>query len=183
MPDNKLVLHPVNPWAILQDPGRLLEALRGAGLVGASFNHLGEPHYKTGPRFRELVVLKAVERPAAGPEPPYHVSLLETTADAAFLGAANTQAPLCPACGHRFSAWRDEIIAWQRDTHGHRWPCPGCGAKLQAHQLDWARTGGVARYSLDLWGIREGEAEPSEELLGILERETEESWTYFYYRL
>jgi hypothetical protein len=50
-------------------------------------------------------------------------------------------------------------------------------------KLDWAHTGGIARYSLDLWGIRQGAAAPSAELLALLERVTLEKWNYFYYRL
>jgi hypothetical protein len=181
--EQKLVLHPVNPWAILQDPTLLTDSLRDLGLLGLSFGHFGELHYKAGPRFRELVVFKTAAPSAPSPDPAFHISLLETTADAAFLGGANAQPPQCPECHAPHSDWRMELQAWQRDRRGHLWACRKCGQKVQVHQLDWLRTAGVARYSLDVWGIGAGEAVPSDELLGFLEGQTFEKWTYFYYRL
>ena len=53
MSDNKLILHPMNPWAILQDPPQLVDALRGLGFVAAAFNYYGDLHYRAGPRFRQ----------------------------------------------------------------------------------------------------------------------------------
>lgn len=178
-----MVLHPVNPWAILQDPSLLLDALRELGLIGVSFSHFGELHHKEGPRFRELVVFKAPGPPSGRLQPAFHVSLLETTADATFLGAANARPPQCPMCHGRFADWRAQLIEWQRDRRRYAWACPKCGRKLEIQQLDWLGTGGVARYSLDIWGIHEGEAHPSEELLRFVRRQTFEDWTYFYYRL
>jgi hypothetical protein len=179
--DNKMVLHPVDPWAILQDPSFLLDKLRELGLIGSSFNYLGELHHKEGPRFRELVAFKAPGGP--GRERDFHVALLETTADATFLGAANARAPQCPVCRSPFADWRTQLVEWQRDRHGYGWACRKCARMLEIQQLDWLGTGGVARYSLDIWGIHEGEALPSSELLRFLHRQTFKDWTYFYYRL
>ena len=69
MADNKLVLHPVNPRAILQDPAQLLDSLRGIGLIGAGFSHFGELHYKAGPRFTELVVFREAPAAPGGADP------------------------------------------------------------------------------------------------------------------
>jgi hypothetical protein len=54
---------------------------------------------------------------------------------------------------------------------------------VEVQHLDWAHTGGIARYSLDVWGVRQGTARPSDELLALLKRVTFEEWNYFYYRL
>lgn len=179
MAENKLVLHPRDPWAILQDPSLLLDAVRERGLTGASFGHFGELHYREGPRFRELVAFEAAPAPAAA----FHVSLLETTAEAAFLGGANVLPPQCPACRGQLSDWRAQLSEWQLDRHGWGWRCRGCGLRLRVEQLDWLRRAGVARYALDLWGVRENEAKPSPELLDVLRGVSEEDWTWFYYRL
>ncbi len=181
MAENKIVLHPVDPWAILQDPSLLLDGLRQRGLVGVAYSHFGELHYKAGPRFRELVAFKTA--PPGGGEQACHVSLLETMTDADFLGGANVQLPQCPGCQGRFADWRAQLSEWQLDRHRYAWACRKCGRKLRVEQLDWLRTGGVARYALDLWGIREGEAVPSRELEDALRTLTAEAWTYFYYRL
>ena len=180
MADHKLVLHPVNPRAILQDPALLLASLRRIGLMGAAFSHLGDLHYKPGPRFRELIVFKT---PLSTSDPAAcHLSLLETAADPTFLGAGNAQPPLCPACQGPLSDWKAQLLTWQAEHQRYLWSCPKCKGKAPVERLDWGATGGVARYSVDVWGIPEKQAAPSEELLGFLQQETFEAWRYFYYR-
>ncbi len=183
MSDQKLVLHPANPWAILQDPPALVDSLRGLGLVGAGFSHEGDLHYRPGPRFAELVAFKATA-PGAAPEDPArcHVSLLETSVAPLFLGASNSQGPVCTACGGRLVDWRKQLVAWQSAPQKYLWDCPKCHRRLALAQLDWGTTGGIARYSLDVWGVAEGAAAPSPELLAFLGRETAEPWRFFYYR-
>ena len=112
-----------------------------------------------------------------------HISLLETTEEPAFLGTTDARPPHCPACRSVFSDWKSQLQAWQRDKHHETWRCAKCGKKVEVQKLDWVRSGGIARYSLDLWGIREGVAIPSAELLNLLERLTHHRWSYFYYRL
>lgn len=182
MSDNKLVLHPVNPWAILQDPEALLEALRGNGLIGAAFSHVGELHYRAGSRFKDLLVFReGAPGESTGPA-TYHASLLETTDDPNFLGASNTQPPICPGCQGKLANWTTQLGEWHLNKRHYLWACAACGRKSPVAELDWGPTGGVARYSLDLWNIQQDEAAPSKELLACLEHATFESWRYFYYR-
>ena len=179
MPDNKLVLHPVNPRAILQDPPLLLEGLRKAGLVGTAFSHVGELHYRAGPRFGELVAFRSTSPVDLS---GYHVSLIETTEEPTFLGASNTQPPECPHCQAKVTDWRRQLLAWQQARERYLWSCPGCARKIDFKELVWGNTGGIGRYSLDLWNIGQDEAVPSPELMALLQDETLESWRYFYYR-
>ncbi len=176
---DKLVLHPQHPRAILHDPARLLDALRSKGLIGGSFGWHGENHYAAGPSFGELVRFRKTAQPHAR---ELHVSLSETAEDPAFLGGSHARPPRCPACRGILSDWRVQLRVWRRD-HRRTWNCARCGGGVEVQELDWARTGGIARYSLDLWGIRHGAAAPSAELLALLERVTLEKWNYFYYRL
>lgn len=183
MADNKLILHPVNPRAILQDPALLLDSLRRIGLVGGGFSHVGELHYKAGPRFAELIVFKAAPSTPGGGDPAQcHVSLLETTVAPGFLGAANAKPPLCPACQGPLSDWKAQLLTWQAEKQRYLWSCPKCRGKAPVEHLDWGTTGGVARYAVEVWGIAENQAAPSEELLALLQQETFEAWRYFYYR-
>ena len=183
MSDHKLVLHPVNPRAILQDPPALMDALRGHGFVGAGFSYVGELHYKPGSRFRELIVFKpGAPPPAPGPTPAQHVSLLETQPAPAFLGASNTQPPACAECRQPLADWRAQLLAWQAARERYQWSCAKCKRTAPVEKLDWGKTGGVARYSLDVWGIAENEAVPTRELVDLLQAETFEDWRYFYYR-
>jgi len=179
--ESKIVLHPVDPWSILQDPFLLLDALRQRGMIGAAFSHYGELHYKAGPRFGDLVALRTPPRPA--PEPVHHVSVLETMTEASFLGGANVQVPRCRHCRGPFPDWRARLPEWQADRHRYAWACRKCGRSMRIEQLDWMRTGGVARYALDVWGVGEGEGEPTPELLETLQGVVAEPWTWFYYRL
>jgi hypothetical protein len=176
----KLVLHPLNPRAILHDPLRLLDALRSGGLIGSSFGRDGEVHYSPGPRFRALVRFRTPAEPA-GRE--LHVSLSETSEEPAFLGTTSAPPPLCRACRAFLHDWRAQLASWRRETHRRAWTCPRCGRATEVHELDWGQTSGIARYSLDIWGIRRHEADPSPELLELLRKATLETWRYFYYRL
>jgi hypothetical protein len=179
MSDEKLVLHPASLRAILQDPPALMDALRAAGFVGAGFSHVGDLHYKAGPRFQEWVTFRAgvAVDPAA-----HHMSLLETTPEPVFLGASNAQPPVCPDCQTRLADWKAQLLAWQTAKRPFQWSCGKCGKKMEVQDIVWGTTGGIARYSLDVWGVHEGDAVPSPELLALLETETFEPWRYFYYR-
>jgi hypothetical protein len=175
----KLVLHPLNPRAILHDPLGLVDALRSRGLIGGSFGRDGEVHYSPGARFEALVRFRA----PAGPGRELHVSLSDTSEEPAFLGATSAPPPLCRACRAYFHDWRAQLASWRREMHRRRWTCPRCGRATEVQELDWGHASGIARYSLDLWGIRRNEADPSPELLELLKEATLETWQYFYYRL
>jgi len=181
MADKKLVLHPSNPWAILQDPPLLLDHLRGFGLLGSSFPHLGDLHYHAGPRFAELVQFRSSGAGLAAAVSACHVSLLETMPEPSFLAGSNARPPACPRCHAKFVNWSKDIPAWQADKRQYRWRCPGCARNLPVEALDWDGTAGVARYALDIWGVGEREAEPTRELLGFLAAEMAEHWQFFYY--
>jgi hypothetical protein len=182
MADTKLVLHPADPFALLQDPGLLVECLHEAGLVGRSFPHEGELHYKPGPRFEELVTFRP--RPGGTPAPSTvcHVAVVETTTEPMFLGASNLQPPSCSSCHARLADWQSQFAPWQRDKRHFLWRCPACGLRQPIQNLDWGRLAGVARYSVDIWKVAADQAEPSSELIQVLERHTSERWRYFYYR-
>ena len=183
MSDHKLILHPINPWAILQDPPQLAEALRGLGFLAAAFNHYGDLHYRPGPRFRDLLAFRQPETaPAPGPE-GHHVGVVETTPTPTFLGAANAQGPVCPSCQSRVTDWKEQLVRWRTERRPYVWRCPKCGQTLALETMEWGPTGGIARYSIEVCGIAEGTAEPSPELLTFLQQETLERWRYFYYRL
>lgn len=181
MSDHKLVLHPMDPSAILQDPPELLERLGQLRLIGSPFNHIGEVHHKPGPRFAQLVEFKKDAEPSPAGDDAPHVALTQTTEAPVFLGGGNARAPSCPGCRARFDGWRPRLQEWQ-GAPNESWTCTKCGRRRRAHELDWDRRGGFARYALDIWNVREEQAVPSSELLELLRVVTYEDWTYFYYR-
>lgn len=180
MAEHKLVLHPLKPTAILQDPSELVESLQQLRLIGTSFDHMGEVHHKEGPRFHELVLFSSGVAPPSG-QGTHHIVLTETTPEPAFLGGANAQAPVCPGCQNRYVGWREKLQHWQT-AKDDPWECTRCGRRRRAHELDWSQRGGFARYAVDIWNIHENEAVPSAELLELLRVITYEDWTHFYYR-
>jgi hypothetical protein len=181
MADKKLVLHPHHPWAILQDAPLLLEQLRVFGLLGSSFPHLGDLHYHAGPRFSDLVRFRVAGEGVGAAVKACHVALMETMPEPSFLSGSNVRPPACPRCRAKFVHWSKDLPAWQADKRRYRWTCPGCARSLPVEALDWERSAGVARYALDIWGIGEGEAEPTTELLEFLRTELAEPWQFFYY--
>jgi hypothetical protein len=183
MSEHKLILHPINPWAILQDPPQLVEELRGLGFVATGFNYYGDLHYRPGPRFLDLLVFRVPDAAAAPGPDGHHVGVVETTPTPTFLGAANAQGPVCPSCDSRVINWKDQLTRWRTDRRPYVWHCPKCNQALAVERLEWGATGGIARYSLEVCGISEGAAEPSPELLTFLQQQTLERWRYFYYRL
>jgi hypothetical protein len=79
--------------------------------------------------------------------------------------------------------WKQQLLLWQTEKKPYVWHCPKCSQALAIEKLDWGKTGGFARYSIEVCGVSEGAAEPSNELLSFLQGETLEHWRYFYYRL
>jgi len=179
MADSKLVLHPVDAWAILQDPGELQRALGRLGLIAAGFSHLGDVHYRTGSRFAELVVFGS-GAPPSGPG-ACHVSIQETTERPAYLGASNALPPKCPACHTAYADWKQQLIEWSAAPQRYGWVCGRCGKRSPTAQLEWGDTGGLARYSVEVWNVGPRQATPSAELMAYLEAETFTRWRYFYY--
>lgn len=177
--DNKLVLHPIDPWAILQDPPALLDSLRGVGLIAGAFSHIGELHYRAGARLLELLAFKG--DPPGGPQ-AVHFALLETTEVPAFLGGSNAQPPACPGCQTPLADWRKQLIEWHAAPQKYAWTCAKCGRRAPVQALVWGDTGGIARFALDAWNVPPGEALPTPELMAHLERELVARWRHFYYR-
>ena len=194
---NQLVLLPKDP--VLEPPTKaaLLDVLRAGGLIGDAFDYYGVTRYHPGPGFLNLftfvgsqtiIELKLEQgrfveggrydsRTRCMIDVPNYYDTIE------FLGGGNIEDPLCPACGYEEKNWTDPLDGWCDHGPDYRWTCPVCIAASLLWKLDWRQTCGFGRCTVRIESIYQGEAQPSQELLSVLQGLTGESWTYFYLHL
>lgn len=186
----RLILHPRSAQAAPPDPAGLIIALREAGLLGESFSFRGLPHHRAGRRFLQHfaflgcspnVVLEATQDDG---EPSFcHLRVpSEVLASVEFWGGRNVLTPRCPACRKFVEEWQSLLREWEMQGAAHRWTCPRCGQVAALPDLNWRQCAGFGRYFIEVWGIHEGEAAPSDGLLDALRAATGLEWGYFYYR-
>jgi hypothetical protein len=197
MSDHKLVLHPTDPWASLANRAALIDELTTLGLLGEQYEWFGETHYKPGVEFLRLVEfdhshtvivmgdtpngLQEVDR--VDSREVCHLHLSDVSQEPEFRGVANTLPPLCPSCHYEPEEPFEIVGKWYENKASFLWVCPNCTASSALNKMNWRRSAGIARYTLDIWEVWQGEATPSEALLHHLNSITGTEWTYFYYHL
>ena len=179
---HQLILHPRDHQAIYPvEP--LLGSLQTSGLIDESFTYQGKPHYRPGEHFLELVTflgcspVVSLGEPGLTGEDFCHISLIASQETPSFLHGDNIKSPRCPKCRHTYQDWQGIIQLWQQEQPI---TCPQCGNESQAHELKWRQCAGFLRQGIIIWGIFEGEAVPSEQLLQVLEESSNLRWSYFY---
>jgi hypothetical protein len=117
-------------------------------------------------------------------EPSFcHLSLPSETLDSVeFRGGRNVLTPRCPTCGQFVEEWQSLLREWHMQGDAYRWSCPRCDHTAGLPDLNWRQCAGFGRYFIEVWGIHEGEAAPTDGLLDILRVATALEWGYFYYR-
>lgn len=182
---NQLILHPRDIFAA-PDPHSLHEALQTLGLLGEAFNFARKPHFRPGDHFLELVTFLgcspviSLGEPSLTGEDFCHIALLPEQASPGLLHGDNIKIPRCPHCRQPQEEWQQRYTAWEADKQGFEYPCPHCQQPLYLPQLKWRQSAGFLRSGIAIWGIYEGEAVPSEQLLGSLEQQGLGVWDYFY---
>jgi hypothetical protein len=112
-----------------------------------------------------------------------HIHLSDVSLEPEFLGVANTLPPLCPVCHYETEEPFEIVGQWYENKAGFRWVCPQCQQSFTVNEMNWRKCAAIARYTLEIWGIQQGEAIPSESLLHHLNNMTGVEWSYFYYHL
>lgn len=186
MPTHRLLLHSSDPHATLDRPAQLLSKLKHIGFLGSEFMLDNEVHYYAGERFMGLIsFLGCSPTLAIQPEDEHsgtdlcHIALSDNFSDTRFLGCDNTKIPRCPHCRTRIDDWRNLLKQWH-DSAVAVWRCPNCTQTGDISGLDWREYAGVGRFYLEIWGIGEGLAVPSDELLSCLHQLHGKPWRYFY---
>ena len=185
MQANLLILHPSAADETVQAE-TLLPALRDIGFIGETMDFQGESHYRPGEEFLQLVTflgcspVVSLGEPGKTGEEFCHIGLHAPTREPVLIAGANAKAPRCPFCRQPDGEWQRRISPGEPVRNA--WTCPHCGQQSPAHKLNWRQSAGIGRTFIVVWGIFEGEAVPSEQLLSTLENTGAGPWTYFYYR-
>jgi len=192
MPDSLLILYPADSAAAPPSAAVLRDTLRRIALIGRDFTFRGDTHYLAGDEFMHLVTFLgcsphiALEPPADGSERDgadfCHIALPAPGARPRFLGGANVKPPRCRGCRGELPEWSAALMAWEQDPDKARGTCPACGRPYTLPQLNWRHSAGFGRVALEVWGVFEGEAVPSQELLSALQGLGVGEWDYFYAR-
>jgi hypothetical protein len=195
MSDEEIILYPADPHVDI-DMMDLRDSLQSIGLIAETFDFFGKIHYRQGKQFLSLVEF-VEERVAIILEPvdgklqevnrqpskeSCHVELEGPFAEVAVIASGNTRAPLCPSCGYKVQEWGDVLSKWYDNKLSYVWLCPECQKQVTVDKLNWHKTAGFARYSINIWDAFY-DAKPTHRLLDKLEQFTNTDWDYLYYRL
>lgn len=191
MKEYKLILHPKNPAATPSSATRLTQRLAEQGLLGKPFRFREREHHLPGEAFMQLITFLGCS-PAVAFEPPAdgserdgadfcHLELRGPFSEVRFLGEGGVKRPRCPKCRGWLEDWEQALNAWESD-HDYHHRCPHCGDAVAPTIFKWRHSAGFGRLALAVWGVFEGEAVPSEELLRLLREISGEEWDYFYSR-
>jgi hypothetical protein len=198
MAENKMILYPKNPHALLGGMNRFLNGLMDIGLINEEFEYYREKNcFRQGKKFLELIkfleVRKSILVDKTHPLEDHYAVDNSTTCfvqakdfgnDLEILGVMNsyTNPPVCPSCGNKIIDFSTVISEWYENKNLFLWTCKQCNSKMHIYDLDWKQGLGFAHYCLDIWHIHFQEAVPSEEFLKSLYDITGQTWIYFYFR-
>jgi hypothetical protein len=180
----RLILFPVVADAIPPDLHQWRASLLDAGLTGAPLPS-GDGCFRAGKGFLDFFSFLGcsptlnLDGSGSGEDSPntYSIEVPAPVAEAQFLGDP-AGAPRCPGCGAGFTDWRDHLPEMVQD----KLSCPHCGREFAAMAWNWRRQAGFARYWINVRGVHEGEAVPTDSLLAVLKSLSGVVWDYAYSR-
>ncbi len=183
MPENLLILHPADPDSV-PSTARILQTLREVGLAADEFEWEEERHYRPGERYLQLITFLGCSPVVSLGEPGVtgdefaHLAIETMGESPTLMAAGNIKQPRCPHCRKRV----EPRSVPESTAAGEPWQCPACGHETVSGRLDWRQSAGYARVFIKVWGVFEGEAVPSDELLARLKAMSGTPWEYFYLR-
>ncbi|RME55988.1 hypothetical protein D6779_11450, partial [Candidatus Parcubacteria bacterium] len=197
MSDNILVIHPIDPQAVVDNLSHFISMLQQTEFIGEPFEWYGEIHYYPGRLFLKWITFlsshtvicvdgsQSVEGALkVDSRQDCHIHFPEPHPEPEFLGGANVVSPRCPRCFYMYEGDSLDIVsAWYDDKKGFVWRCPSCHNTFRIYELDWRKNGSFGRQQIRIWGIWVGEALPSDSFLHLLKSITQLDWTYCYYHL
>lgn len=187
MADNQLILLPADVARTPPSKRDLLYQLERVGFIGPPLMFRGQQHYRPGENFLQLLTFLGCSPVVALGEPGVtgdefcHIQLEGPYDEPRYVGGSNVKVPRCPGCGFRIENWPALIAQWQ-EMPEQAWHCPLCGKTYRVPQLRWRQCAGFGHFFLHIWGVFEGEAVPSEDLLRALRESSGFDWQYFYWR-
>lgn len=185
MQANLLILHPSDPNAVPEET-ELLDPLRDIGFIAGAMDFEGTRHYRPGEDFLQLVTflgcspVVSLGEPGKTGEEFCHIGFSGPMPRPVLIAGANAKAPRCPSCRKPDDQWRQGLEAGAPVVQSLT--CPHCGNCTPLQAWNWRQCAGFARVFVAVWGIFEGEAVPSDELMRTLERTGHGPWSHFYFR-
>ena len=175
---NRLILYPKDPL-FTGPPQPLLSILQQQQWIEASLpSSFGEYSYQVGERFFEAFLFlgcsPAIELSPTADGSPFCYLQLELEPQCQLVSGATLKAA-CKGCKQRYGTLpllQSEAVPWVECSH--------CGSTYRADEIAWRKSAALSRMRLTLWNIFEGEAVPSDLLLGVLQRESGVAWSYAY---
>ena len=180
----KLILHYHQPDNYPDDSQALVNQLTDIGFLGGKYNKFGKGHFLAGPEFLQYISFIGCSptlytKPEEQDKPGFcHIEISDISPEISFLGGDNANRFWCPHCQHKHAD--TAIIA--RINPATVWRCPECGDSTPAIKLNFREQGGFGRFYIGIWGIGEGLALPSDQLMNQLTSFTGENWRYFYFK-
>lgn len=183
----RLILFPTMPDAVPLERSRWQRALREAGFIGDSLTSMGPDHFRAGPEFLSCVTFLGCS-PALdlgfdemGEEeiPNRYFIELPPATDVPVMIGHPARPPRCPHCRKELADWSasppKNVLAEQA--------CRQCGRSAALYRWQWRRQAGFGRYWIEVRGVHEGEAVPTDALLSRLQNLTGVLWDYAYSRI
>lgn len=175
MSDNQLILFPAAQHPV--DGSMLLPLLTKCGLLGEAVDVVGEPRFRTGPRFAEWFAV-----PATTLSDEVVSISVEHSDKPEIVASALTDSPGCPGCGVLFDDWSELMGQWYEDAEATA-RCGECDVETSIPGLNWHHGAGFACAFVRIWGVHEDEMTLSPALKAFLEEASGFAWTHIYYRL
>ncbi|MCV6636365.1 hypothetical protein [Candidatus Albibeggiatoa sp. nov. NOAA] len=182
MQQPRLTLFPQQPLNKVID---LPQFLTETQLIGESFNFKQQTHYLVGKQFFQHIMflgcspfIKTELSDDLDDVNFCHIEIVPPQSELQFFQAQKARTPHCPYCKYKIQDWQSVIKQWQQDKASFAYTCPECGQTMQIEQLNWHSKAGFAHEMINIWGIFEGEAIPSYELLFQLKQWTGVNWQY-----
>jgi hypothetical protein len=189
-----LAIHPADPDYIPK--ADFVESLRGCGFLGESFDLFGTTCYRPGEKFFNLIDFKSSHsiieltptKEGFIESEPHDSRLscdieLETDEVPCISCGCNFQDPRCPTCTSLLTIEEFHHLMDIWFSSREPWLCSSCGSQVDASDLDYQHTAGIARYWIKIEQIYEGEAKPTQAFLQLLAQATAYEWRYFWYHL
>lgn len=185
MQSNLLILHPADPEIAIEEAA-LVDPMRRIEFLSEAMDFRGVRHYRPGDEFLQLIIFLGCSPVVSLGEPGKtgkefcHIGFREPAPEPVLFAGANAKTPRCPACRKPQDEWQDAFRSGEPAPKS--WTCRHCGHIAPSRSMNWRQSAGIGRSFIMIWGIFEGEAVPSDQLMKTLEEIGHGPWSYFYYR-
>jgi len=176
----RLILYPLAP--LNGDPPRLQQFLRKIGFVADKWHFQNQDYYLAGDRFFNAVMFLGCAphintRPSAAGELPDNFVAIKLAVKCyqsmVFYPGKPAFTLLCRFCKKDIGFPAVSNLSAMVD-------CPHCGQVNSLLEKNYRHQAGISNYFIEIMGIFEGEAVPSDALMTGLARESNGKWNYFY---